>query len=295
MTLSRSLLCFSAVLISACAAETSSPAVVDHFEVVQAPATGTPGRTLDSLSVVRLVDDQGAPIAGMEVGWSISPGNGSLASVTTTTAQDGTIVAQWTLGATGDTQFVSVILPGVPTLRVAVVSVGARATHLAVGAGFACLLDSLGDAWCWGDMGYGWHRFGPVPIKVDSGHALLEITAGFYSACARSSTATYCWGAASHVGRGSTASNTYLESGPVGGGMTFTQISTGESASCGIDPAGQAWCWGIDFRGNLGNSGYVGIPSLDPVQVQQSGQQFVSIASGSDHTCALEANGSAWC
>jgi hypothetical protein len=144
-------------------------------------------------------------------------------------------------------------------------------------------------------MGYGWHDFGPIPAKVDSGHALLELTAGAYSACGRSASATYCWGAGSDVGQGSGTSSTYRGSAPVVGGMTFVAISTGDYSSCGIDLTGQAWCWGRDIRGNLGNIAVYSLTSTSPVAVQQSGQVFVKISAGYSHTCALEADGTAWC
>ena len=48
----------AAALMVACSAETSSPAVVDHWEVIQGGAQlGTLGLPLDSLVRVRLVDE----------------------------------------------------------------------------------------------------------------------------------------------------------------------------------------------------------------------------------------------
>ena len=291
----RSSIALVALTLAGCAAETSSPAVADHFEVVQAPATGIPGRPLDSLLIVRLVDERGAPLAGVEVRWSVDPGSGTIAPTSSTTQHDGTASAVWTLGLGGDDQSVRVGLPGVPTLRIGIAIDGVRAVQLALGSGFACILDSVGDASCWGSMGDGWHDFGPAPVKVDSGHALLELTAGAYSACGRAAATTYCWGVASDVGRGNPTTSTYLGSGPVGGGMTFTDISTKDYTTCGIDVAGQAWCWGRDIRGNLGNIAFYGISSPSPTPVQQSGQVFVKISAGYSHTCALEGDGTAWC
>ena len=34
---------------------------------------------------------------------------------------------------------------------------------------------------------------------------------------------------------------------------TFTHLAAGDNHSCGIDLAGNAWCWGADSGGQLGD------------------------------------------
>jgi len=89
----RSWIALSALALGACTAETSSPATPDHLEVVQAPTVGTPGRVLDSLILVRMVSDQGRPIAGATLSWSIIDGGGTVTPVQATTGEDGIVAA----------------------------------------------------------------------------------------------------------------------------------------------------------------------------------------------------------
>lgn len=293
----RSFAPLALAILAGCAADTASPPVADHFELVQGGAqAGIAGRALDSLVVVRLLDDRGAPIPGVAVSWSVDPGAGSVAPATAETGPDGTVAAAWTLGLATDTPALTVSGADVPSLRVNASVMAFTAEQIAVGLNYACAIDAGGDAWCWGEMGYGdFHSFGARPVKVDSGHALLQITAGVFAACGRSATATYCWGAPPDVGQGPVGGADYLPPAPVTGGHQFVQISSGEFSTCGIDGAGQAWCWGRDNYGNLGSTTVFHGIAQDPVAVEQGGLQFTRISASSGHTCALEGDGTAWC
>jgi alpha-tubulin suppressor-like RCC1 family protein len=77
-------------------------------------------------------------------------------------------------------------------------------------------------------------------------------------------------------------------------GVTFVTLATGGTSTCGLDGAGQTYCWGNNGNGQLGNG--TTTSSLLPVAVSQpSGVTFVDVRAGSSHTCALDGNGQAWC
>jgi hypothetical protein len=59
---------------------------------------GRRGEPLDEPLVVIAVDRFGNPVAGAEVGWDVSQGNGGVSAETTPTAMDGTASVVWTLG-----------------------------------------------------------------------------------------------------------------------------------------------------------------------------------------------------
>ena len=242
-----------AALIVACAAETSSPAVADHFEVVQGGnQTGILGLTLDSLLRVRLVDDQGHPMPGVAVTWSVTSGEGSLPFSTLTTNATGEAVAQWHLGFGPGIQEVRVVTPGVEPLTVVAEAPTAEFTQLAVGNSFACGLDADGIAWCWGGgdylgtLGTDSVSWTAIPLRIGDGSLqFAQLVAGDNFACGRTAAgAVWCWGARFYaqlgdgVGAGSSA--------PVQptGLPALTSIGAGDEGTCGIAADATLWCWG---------------------------------------------------
>jgi alpha-tubulin suppressor-like RCC1 family protein len=89
----------------------------------------------------------------------------------------------------------------------------------------------------------------------------------------------------------------------VEGGRTFSILATGDSHTCGLTPAGAAFCWGYNSTRSLISlndvpTGQLGDGStLDratPVAVS-GGLTFTSITAGAFHTCGLVAGGAAFC
>jgi len=75
---------------------------------------------------------------------------------------------------------------------------------------------------------------------------------------------------------------------------SFSQIASGNAHTCALTTTGQAYCWGINQYGQLGNNSTTG--SRIPVAVQMpAGVSFQYIASGNAHTCALTTTGQAYC
>ncbi len=76
-----------------------------------------------------------------------------------------------------------------------------------------------------------------------------------------------------------------------------TSIGVGYQHGCLLDLDGKAYCWGNNFYGQLGDSTLGDNGSGVPVPVS-GGFTFTSIAVGRNydgHTCALDANGAAYC
>ena len=75
-----------------------------------------------------------------------------------------------------------------------------------------------------------------------------------------------------------------------------TLIAAGNAHAC-IIRAGQAYCWGLNSSGQLGNSSTT--QSLVPVAVTTSGvlagKTLTQITAGNSHTCALDSSGTAYC
>jgi len=145
----------------------------------------------------------------------------------------------------------------------------------------------------------------PTP-GVCSGHSggvngpWTGIAAGSEQTCGINSGKAYCWGYGSEgrLGNGSTANSnipTQVTSTGVLAGKTLTAISSGLGHTCVI-ASGQAYCWGRNNSGQLGNS--TSSNSLVPVAVDTSGvlagKTVTSISAGTYFTCAV-ASGQAYC
>jgi len=124
-----------------------------------------------------------------------------------------------------------------------------------------------------------------------------SLDAGNYHNCAITTGGVYCWGASwngqtgvpqSNFGRDSVPG---LVTGP--GGVLFTTVSSGSDHTCGLTAGGQAYCWGYNGNGQLGD-GTQGEGGYIPVAVS-GGLTFTAIAAGrSSHTCGI-AGGLAYC
>jgi len=82
--------------------------------------------------------------------------------------------------------------------------------------------------------------------------------------------------------------------GDVPTGAGFLAIDVGASHACALDGGGSAWCWGWNYWGQLGFEPLEGLDYGAPM-LADGARSYTSISSGDSHTCAIEANGDAWC
>ena len=69
-------------------------------------------------------------------------------------------------------------------------------------------------------------------------------------------------------------------------------LSAGGEHTCGITTAGEAWCWGFNYSGQLGNG--TEQSSTEPVPVSGS-FEFSVVSAGRDHTCGVTLSAVAYC
>ena len=165
-------------------------------------------------------------------------------------------------------------------------------TSLSTGILHACGLTSDGTAWCWPSFYPVWRN--PRPDQVPGGLQFRMVAAGNHNCGVTTSGAAYCWGASegSFLGNGQRSGLGGPDPRAVVGGLTFQMVSVGSGFTCGLADTGEAWCWGYNSAGTLGDGGSA--ESAEPVRVA-GGHRFASISSGTAHTCGLTVDGETWC
>ena len=79
---------------------------------------------------------------------------------------------------------------------------------------------------------------------------------------------------------------------PVSGGHTFVSIAVGDYSSCAVTASGEAYCWGDNDAGQLGDGSTV--DRAAPVRVVTT-LVFRAVALGGAMTCGLTGDGAAYC
>jgi alpha-tubulin suppressor-like RCC1 family protein len=198
-------------------------------------------------------------------------------------------------GEVGDGTYNSRLVPTVP-------SGGLAFASISVGTGHTCALTAGGTAYCWG-----WNLFGGVgdnttsnrgvPTAVAAAPQLSSIAAGYFSSCGLSSAGqVYCWGwnAFGQLGDGTLVQRKTPVAAAQPAGLTFASVVMGSQHACALTAAGQAYCWGDNSYGQVGDGTKVQRTVPTPVY-QPGGLAFTALDAGTYRTCGLTAAGRAYC
>jgi alpha-tubulin suppressor-like RCC1 family protein len=176
-----------------------------------------------------------------------------------------------------------------------------NAAHLRAGANHTCIIDTDGDAWCWGNnnrnqlgLGAASERVYTRPQRIGTVSDLTGLTGGFEHSCAWSETTNtaHCWGRGE---LGMADSCTYddavtpreLTDLP----QPVADMAAGRAHTCAIVFGRAIRCFGDNTRGQLGD----GTRVRDAGPVAVTAANAVGLAAGDDHTCAWFADDSAAC
>jgi alpha-tubulin suppressor-like RCC1 family protein len=183
------------------------------------------------------------------------------------------------------------------------VSGGYTFSQISVGDFMTCGLATTGLVYCWGDplngvFGNGTAPGGSTvmtPIQAASGRTFSQISVGS-SPCGISSGVTYCWGhnGVGELGTGDTVSHWSPVAVSVPSGVSFATVVSGGNSSCGLTPAGAAYCWGDNYNGSLGVGSGSTAYSLLPVPVV-GGHVFAALSASTTGMCGLTTAGKAYC
>lgn len=154
----------------------------------------------------------------------------------------------------------------------------------------SCLKHADGTVVCVEPSAQGYPEIVPLPGITDA----VAVVRSFAFGCVlRAGGAVSCWGSSGAGELGLAVPVDGVSEVPVTlPGVALTKIAAGTHSVCGIEPSGQAVCWGGSSFGPLGDPSVY--QSQTPVKVIGV-PDAIDIAQGLDRACAVRANGEVRC
>lgn len=185
-------------------------------------------------------------------------------------------------------------------IELAPVAGGLTFAAVSAGASHTCGVTTNGLAYCWGsnifgELGDGTQISRGNPVLVSGGLTFAAVSAGASHTCGLTTNGVaYCWGRNDfgELGDGTTLTS---RTSPVlvVGGLTFAAVSAGGSRhTCGVTTSGEAYCWGDNSKGQLGDATLTARPNPVPVS---GGRTYAAVSAGASHTCGVTTSGEAYC
>ena len=186
---------------------------------------------------------------------------------------------------------------------------------ISAGGEHTCGITTEDLAYCWGggakgQLGNKALTDSAVPVAVDTsgvlaGKTIKSLSAGESFTCALASDdKVYCWGGADSGQLGNNSlvdSNTpvAVDTAGVLSGKTVKVLSVGGSFACVIASDDNAYCWGSNSEGQIGNNNAQTGPQNVPVAVDTSGvltgKTVKSLSAGATHACIIASDDKAYC
>ena len=216
---------------------------------------------------------------------SVSVGGSSTCALT----EEGTVLC-WgrnSSGQLGDTTRKNRTRP------VEVDGLGSGVAQISTGGEHACALTTAGDVSCWGRNKYGQlgdgttkNRSKPTAVTRLDGE-VTAISAGTSHTCALLGDGTVrCWGnnASGQLGDGTTKKRSRPTAVTRLDGRAVA-VTAGRNHTCALLEGGSVVCWGDNRYGQVGDG--TTKDRSEPTEVEQLSAGVLSVAAGSDHTCAV--------
>jgi hypothetical protein len=185
-----------------------------------------------------------------------------------------------------------------------------------------CGLTAEGKAYCWGNNWLGQAGVGTAGVEDEDGythvfrptavvgdHVFLTLAMSDFHTCGLTvDQEMYCWGydgwaqigrdPSHYPGEGGWEGENNAVAAPTRAAapLLFVDMHLGAYHTCGLTPDGEAWCWGMNRQGQIGDGGEEPFSPewLLPTQVV-GGHVFVSLNGGELHTCGISESGARYC
>jgi len=172
-----------------------------------------------------------------------------------------------------------------------------------------CAIGTDANAYCWGlnnqgQLGDGTTASRYVPTLVSEDLAFRQLAANDDNVDVRldhtcgvtDSDEVYCWGRNNwgQLGRGTTGGQS-AEPEPVFGGLEFVSVSGGADHTCGVTTAGEAYCWGRNLFGQLGNGSAGSDQDTNTPSLVVGEHHFAHVGAGQSFSCGITVGGNVYC
>jgi hypothetical protein len=297
---------FAAMIVASCGGETltTGPRIATIAIVSGSGQTAATGSSLSAPFVVLVTDQNGAPVVGETVTWTVLAGGGTMTPSESTTGTDGRASSSLRLGTTaGINRVGAAVGNGQPVEFAATATAAGQATGLLIisgnnqtGSPGAPLADSL-----------------RVRLVDQSGNGISGAVITWTAAAgggtvSPTSSTTDANGFAATLwtlgnGRGpvtvTVAGGGLEKTFTAGGTVIYSAVSTGSKHTCALDVGGVAYCWGYNGDGQLGIGedvqGSGPVFALPQPTGATGNLTFSKLFGGYFHTCALTLSGVAYC
>lgn len=171
---------------------------------------------------------------------------------------------------------------------------------VAAGSSHSCGVTRDAGLFCWGanergQLGDATTTPRDAPVRVVADAAFRAVRLGSSHSCALTRAGeVLCWGSNARGQLGDGSSTDHFVPTPIAApaGRRFTTLAVGWNHSCAVDDRGQAYCWGDNSGGQLGDGTRSARSTPVPVA---GGADFAFISAGGTHSCALTSRGDAYC
>ena len=252
---------------------------------------------------VRVADSYHNPVPGIAVTFAVASGGGTVSESSRTTNDSGVAtLTSWTLGPVVGTNTLTATVIGLPPVSFTATAIpGAPATLAFVvqpsGVAGAVITPAVQVAVqdAFGNTVTGATDAVTLALAAKPGGGTLL---GTMTVAATQGVATFSDLWVDHSGSGYTLSASAAGlSGATSAPfdvtlLSFAAVSAGADHSCGVTPAGAAYCWGLNSSGQLGDG--TATRSTSPVLVA-GGVSFAAVRAGAVHSCGVTAAGVAYC
>jgi hypothetical protein len=280
-------------LTAACYTPPIAPATPSAWQITGDGQTGVPGYRLANPIVVRVVGTDGRPIVGDTIDFTASDPRalvepGPAAPITDST---GSAMVYWRIGPTLGTQTLSAHsrVPGVNRATITATSTSNYVQSIAGSDLGMCAVDMHGHLACWLPPRLGTPNPATRFVAVTAPVNFSQVTMLAGEGCALADTGRpWCFTI-------DTLANVAGLAELAGAYPALTQIVSDANygaSYCGLTAVGEAWCWGNNVGGELGDGTM--IARATPTAVPTA-TRFSELDMGGATVCGVTAAGEAWC